>query len=172
MAQSALVACLAHHAARHLIQEQHAGRTFHAPIKTALRTPYTPRWPQAFSTLHNRLSRWSNFEGVFFESNPGQSRRGKKIGDALRLNAPSRLNDHHRCWHSPRAPSQPKSAAPKERTLPFSAIGTVVLGFGNTRHSKRLTRRSRRRREEVNAQWHLYCMPHNIEKLANSGWRQ
>ena len=29
-----------------------------------------------------------------------------------------------------------------------------------------------RGREKVNTQWHLYCMVHNIEKLANSGWRQ
>jgi hypothetical protein len=29
-----------------------------------------------------------------------------------------------------------------------------------------------RGREKVNAQWHLYCMVHNIEKLAHSGWRR
>ena len=43
---------------------------------------------------------------------------------------------------------------------------------GNLRHNKRLTRLNLRGREKVNAQWHLYCMVHNIEKLANSGWRQ
>ena len=26
-----------------------------------------------------------------------------------------------------------------------------------------------RGREKVSAQWHVYCMAHNIEKLANSG---
>ena len=29
-----------------------------------------------------------------------------------------------------------------------------------------------RGREKVNAQWPLFCMVHNIEKRANSGWRQ
>jgi transposase/IS5 family transposase len=51
-------------------------------------------------------------------------------------------------------------------------LGTVEPVFGNIRHNKRLTRLNLRGREKVNAQWHLYCMVHNIEKLANSGWRQ
>ena len=44
--------------------------------------------------------------------------------------------------------------------------------FGNIRHNKKLCRFNLRGRDKVNAQWHLYCMVHNIEKLANSGWRQ
>ena len=45
-------------------------------------------------------------------------------------------------------------------------------GFGNILHNKGLARLNLRGREKVNAQWHLYCMVHNIEKLANNGWRQ
>ena len=58
------------------------------------------------------------------------------------------------------------------RRLYSQRIGTVEPVFGNLRHNKRLTRLNLRGREKVNTQWHLYCMVHNIEKLANSGWRQ
>ena len=58
------------------------------------------------------------------------------------------------------------------RYLYSQRIGTVEPVFGNLRHNKRLTRLNLRGREKVNAQWHLYCMVHNIEKLANSGWKR
>ena len=44
--------------------------------------------------------------------------------------------------------------------------------MGNIRHNKRLCRFNLRGRSKVNTQWHLCCLVHNIEKLANSGWRQ
>ena len=75
-----------------------------------------------------------------------------------------------------RSPSNPsermKRAIDSERgrRLYSQRIGTVEPVFGNLRHNKRLTRLNLRGREKVNAQWHLYCMVHNIEKLANSGW--
>jgi len=56
------------------------------------------------------------------------------------------------------------------RRLYSQRIGTVEPVFGNLRHNKRLTRLNLRGSEKVNAQWHLYCMVHNIEKIANSGW--
>jgi Transposase DDE domain len=49
------------------------------------------------------------------------------------------------------------------RRLYAQRIGTVEPVFGNLRHNKRLTRLHRRGREKLNAQWHLYCMVHNIE---------
>lgn len=58
------------------------------------------------------------------------------------------------------------------RALYSQRIGTVEPVFGNIRHNKRLNRLTLRGKEKVNAQWHLFCMVHNIEKLANSGWRQ
>lgn len=48
-------------------------------------------------------------------------------------------------------------------------FATVEPVFGNLRHNKRLNRFSLRGRERVDGQWKLYCMTHNIEKLANRG---
>lgn len=58
------------------------------------------------------------------------------------------------------------------RYLYSQRIDTVEPVFGNIRHNKNLSRLNLRGREKVNTQWHLYCMVHNIEKLANSGWKQ
>lgn len=41
--------------------------------------------------------------------------------------------------------------------------------FGNITSSKRLNRFSLRGRDKVNGQWQLFCLIHNIEKLANYG---
>lgn len=57
------------------------------------------------------------------------------------------------------------------RALYSKRVGTVEPVFGNIRHNKRLCRFNLRGKAKVGAQWHLYCLVHNIEKLANSGWR-
>ncbi|WP_171013799.1 transposase, partial [Chitinivorax sp. B] len=44
--------------------------------------------------------------------------------------------------------------------------------FGNLRHNKRLNRFTLRGRRKVNTQWQLYCLVHNIEKLAHQGYGQ
>ena len=44
--------------------------------------------------------------------------------------------------------------------------------FGNLRHNKRLDRFTLRGQKKVDAQWKLYCMVHNIEKLAHHGYAQ
>jgi hypothetical protein len=49
---------------------------------------------------------------------------------------------------------------------------TVEPVFANIRHNKRLIRFNHRGREKVNTQWNLYCMVHNIEKLAKTGYAQ
>ena len=51
-------------------------------------------------------------------------------------------------------------------------IATVEPVFGNLRHNKRLDRFTLRTRSKVNAQWNLYCLVHNIEKLAHHGYRR
>ncbi len=56
------------------------------------------------------------------------------------------------------------------RALYSQRIGTVEPVFANIRHNKRLNRSTPRGHAKVSTQWHLYCMVHNIEKLANSGW--
>jgi transposase len=48
-------------------------------------------------------------------------------------------------------------------------IGTVEPVFGNLRHNKRLNRFTLRGQHKVGTQWRLYCLVHNIEKLAGYG---
>jgi transposase len=58
--------------------------------------------------------------------------------------------------------------SPRGRQLYSQRIGTVEPVFANIRHNKRLTRLNHRGQVKVNTQWHLYCMVHNIEKLAKT----
>ena len=51
-------------------------------------------------------------------------------------------------------------------------FATVEPVFGNLRHNKRLDRFTLRGRKKVDAQWKLYCLVHNIEKLAHHGYGQ
>lgn len=60
--------------------------------------------------------------------------------------------------------------SPEGRQLYSQRIGTVEPVFANLRHNKRLTRLNHRGKTKVNTQWNLYCMVHNIEKLANNGY--
>jgi transposase len=62
--------------------------------------------------------------------------------------------------------------SPRGRKLYSQRIGTVEPVFANIRHNKRSTRFNHRGREKVNTQWNLYCMVHNIEKLAKTGYAQ
>lgn len=61
---------------------------------------------------------------------------------------------------------------PGGRALYSRRIGTVEPVFANLRHNKGFSRFNLRGRDKVNTQWHLYCMVHNIEKLAASGWKK
>ncbi len=47
---------------------------------------------------------------------------------------------------------------------------TVEPVFGNTRGNKRLDRFTLRGNKKVDGQWKLYCLVHNIEKLAHHGY--
>jgi hypothetical protein len=49
-------------------------------------------------------------------------------------------------------------------------FATVEPVFGNLRHNKGLTRFTLRGRHKVDGQWKLYCLVHNIEKLAHNGY--
>ena len=60
-----------------------------------------------------------------------------------------------------------------------SALGRELIGrrfatvepvFGNLRYNKGLNRFTLRGRTKVDGQWKLYCLVHNIEKLANHGY--
>jgi hypothetical protein len=56
------------------------------------------------------------------------------------------------------------------RALYAQRLGTVEPVFGNIRHNKRLNRFTLRGRAKVDGQWKLFCLVHNIEKLANNGY--
>jgi transposase len=58
------------------------------------------------------------------------------------------------------------------RALYGRRFATVEPVFGNLRHNKGLDRFTLRGRKKVDAQWKLYCLVHNIEKLAHHGYAQ
>ncbi|MBK9217217.1 MAG: IS1182 family transposase [Uliginosibacterium sp.] len=51
-------------------------------------------------------------------------------------------------------------------------FATVEPVFGNLRHNKQLNRFTLRGQQKVDTQWKLYCLVHNIEKLAHHGYGQ
>ena len=53
------------------------------------------------------------------------------------------------------------------RQLYSQRVGTVEPVFGNIRHNKHLSRFTLRSKAKVCTQWNLYCLVHNIEKLAH-----
>jgi transposase len=59
---------------------------------------------------------------------------------------------------------------PRGRSLYSQRIGTVEPVFGNLRHNKKLSRFTLRGKVKVNTQWNLYCLVHNIEKMAHHGY--
>jgi len=58
--------------------------------------------------------------------------------------------------------------SPKGRQLYSQRIGTVEPVFANIRHNKRMNRFTLRGLAKVNTQWHLFCLVHNIEKIAGA----
>ena len=59
---------------------------------------------------------------------------------------------------------------PEGRAQYGRRFATVEPVFGNLRANKRLDRFTLRGRTKVDAQWKLYCLVHNIEKLAHHGF--
>ena len=51
----------------------------------------------------------------------------------------------------------------------FATVGPV---FGNLRYNKALDRFTLRGQSKVDGQWKLFCLVHNIEKLAHHGYAQ
>lgn len=51
-------------------------------------------------------------------------------------------------------------------------LGTVEPVFGNIEINKGLKRSTLRGKQKVNAQWLMYCMVHNVEKIATQGQHQ
>jgi hypothetical protein len=62
--------------------------------------------------------------------------------------------------------------SPEGRARYGKRFGTVEPVFGNLRHNKGLDRFTLRGRGKVDGQWQLFCLVHNIEKLAHQGYGQ
>ena len=62
--------------------------------------------------------------------------------------------------------------SPEGRRRYGQRMATVEPVFGNLRYNKKLDRFTLRGQAKVNTQWHLYCLVHNIEKLAHHGYGQ
>jgi len=62
--------------------------------------------------------------------------------------------------------------SPAGRALYARRIATVEPVFGNLRYNKGLDRFTLRGQRKVDTQWKLYCMVHNIEKLAHHAYAQ
>ncbi len=56
------------------------------------------------------------------------------------------------------------------RRLYGQRFATVEPVFANIRHNKRLNRFTLRGQKKVDTQWKLFCLVHNIEKLAHHGY--
>ena len=65
-----------------------------------------------------------------------------------------------------------KIDSPEGRSRYGQRFATVEPVFGNLRYNKGLDRFTLRGRKKVDAQWKLFCMVHNIEKLAHHGYAQ
>ena len=78
-----------------------------------------------------------------------------------------------------RTPDKPEKALERMKRRIDTERGRQMIGrrfatvepvFGNLRYNKRLDRFTLRGRDKVDGQWKLYCLVHNIEKLANNGY--
>ena len=58
------------------------------------------------------------------------------------------------------------------RRLYGGRFATVEPVFANLRHNKGLDRFTLRGQKKVDTQWKLFCLVHNIEKLAHHGYGQ
>lgn len=67
---------------------------------------------------------------------------------------------------------QKRIDSPEGRARYGQRFATVEPVFGNLRYNKGLDRFTLRGRKKVDAQWKLFCLVHNIEKLAHHGYAQ
>lgn len=95
------------------------------------------------------------------------------------LRTPERTPTRQVAFFRGKAPDTPESHTarmqrrldtPEGRARYGRRFATVEPVFGNLRANKRLDRFTLRGRAKVDAQWKLYCLVHNIEKLAHHGY--
>jgi hypothetical protein len=61
--------------------------------------------------------------------------------------------------------------SPQGRALYSRRMAAVEPVFANIRHHKRMSRFTLRGKANVSTQWQLYCLVHNIEKIATQAMR-
>ena len=96
------------------------------------------------------------------------------------LRTPEKTKTRQVCFFRGRADPQESATdrmkraidAERGRELYGQRFATVEPVFGNLRANKRLNRFTLRGRKKVDTQWKLYCLVHNIEKLAHHGYGQ
>ena len=64
---------------------------------------------------------------------------------------------------------QVKVDSPLGKIIYGQRIGNAEPVFGNLRYNKGLNRFTYRGKIKVNVQWLLFCLVHNIEKIAHYG---
>lgn len=97
------------------------------------------------------------------------------------LRTPEKTKARQVCFFRGRADQPTLSASERMKQAIDSERGRRVYGarfatvepvFGNLRHNKRLNRFTLRGQKKVDGQWKLFCLVHNIEKLAHHGYGQ
>ena len=160
------------------------------PTPTPTPTPFTPRdfaydpvartcvCPAGKALYRKGASRIVN--GYVSEQFRGTVR--DCVGCALRapcLRTPETTRVRNVAFIRERVRPKPETAAtrmrgridtPEGRARYGRRFATVEPVFANLRHNKRLTRFTLRGRAKVDAQWQLFCLVHNIEKLAHHGY--
>lgn len=92
----------------------------------------------------------------------------RKIG-ATRGRQVSRFERKQRSAADPSQRMRNAIDSPQGRRLYSQRIATVEPVFANIRHHKRLSRFTLRGKTKVSTQWQLWCLVHNIEKIARYG---
>ncbi len=97
------------------------------------------------------------------------------------LRKPEQTKTRQVCFFRGKAKEQPESYTDRMKRAIDSHEGRALYGrrfatvepvFGNLRANKRLDRFTLRGQRKVDGQWKLYCLVHNIEKLAHHGYGQ
>lgn len=95
------------------------------------------------------------------------------------LRTPEKTKTRQVCFFRGKAKGKPESYtdrmkrgidSPEGRARYGQRFATVEPVFGNLRYNKGLDRFTLRGRKKVDAQWKLFCLVHNIEKLAHHGY--
>ena len=81
----------------------------------------------------------------------------------------ARFAPRHRAAEDPSRRMREAIDSPRGRRLYSQRIATVEPVFANIRHHKGMRRFTLRGKARVDTQWQLYCLVHNIEKLARCG---